>query len=105
MIDLYENEIAKVYDTVQTVQTKYQHKQANGEVLLQLQQELVGRLADLGFGATVDVTPILEGQPCTVRIDSRLDGDPFDAERKRWEVKRRIERKDASRADDIEGTV
>lgn len=105
MIDLYENEIEKVYDTVQTVQLKYQGKEANGEVLLQLQQELVGRLSDLGFGVTVDVTPILEGFPVTVRIDERLDGDPFDAERKRWEVKKRVEQKKSTPVDEIEGSI
>lgn len=105
MIDLYEKEIEEIYETVQVVQTKYQGQEANGDNLLRLQHELVGRLADLGFGATVDVTPVLEGFPVVVRIDERLDNQPFDAERKRWEVKRRTERGENDPDDKIEGVV
>lgn len=104
-VDLYEHEVEKIYTIVQKVQQNYFGKEASGENLLRLQNELVGRLEDLGFGATVDVTPVLEGEPVSVRIDSRLDGDPFDAERKRWEVRKRIEENKDTPADEIEGLV
>lgn len=103
MIDLYEDEAKTIYESVHKVQTRYFGKDASGENLLNLQNELIKRLEDLGFAATVDVTPALEGLPISVRIDERLDTNPFDMEQKRWEVKRRIERKEAD--PDIEGMV
>lgn len=105
MIDLYENEIEQIYDTVQKVQEKYSGMMATGDTLMRLQHELVGRLEDLGFGSTVDVTPVLGGDPVSVRIDSRLDNDLFDAERKRWEVTKRIEENRDTPVDEIEGAV
>jgi hypothetical protein len=105
MIDLYENEVELIYETIQKVQMKYQGREANGANLLELQHEVVGRLADLGFGAIVDVTPIVVNQPVVVSITERLDDEPFDAERKRWEVKRRVERNDDDPDDKIEGVV
>jgi hypothetical protein len=103
MVDLYEEEAIKIVDTIQAVQQKYQGKENNGDNLLRLQQELVGRLADLGFGAVVDVTPTLEDKPVTVSIEERLDNQPFDAERKRYEVKQRVEK--GEDAPPIEGLV
>jgi len=102
MIDLYENEVELVYDTVQYVQRKFSGKMASGENLTLLQKELVGRLEDLGFGCTVDVTPIAQGLPISLRIDSRLENRLFDAERKRWEVQRRD---DDTPVSEIEGLV
>ncbi len=104
MIDLYDQEVEKIYSTVQTVQNKYWGKEANGSNLLELQQELIGRLADLGFGAIVDVTPILEGQPANVSINKRLNGE-FDPERKRWEVKERAEKRKENPDGKIKGVV
>lgn len=104
MVDLYEKEKDLVVETVQKIQSKYWGKTASGENLLRLQNEIVGRLEDIGFQVTVDVTPVLEGDPVTVRIDRRLDDKPFDSERKRWEVKRRITEKKQN-PDDIEGMV
>jgi hypothetical protein len=103
VIDLYEEEAERIYNVVQGVQQKYLGQEANGDNLLRLQQELVGRLADLGFGAIVDVTPTLEGYPVTVAIEERLDNEPFDAEKKRWQVKKRIEK--GEDAPPIEGLV
>lgn len=105
MIDLYEDEVDKVYSTVQAVSQKYWGKEASGDNLLRLQHELVGRLEDLGFATTVDVTPVLGGDPVSVRIDSRLETVPFDTERKRWEVKRRVKNNDDTPVDEIEGLV
>lgn len=105
MIDLYEHEVEQIYSAVQKVQAKYLGKEASGETLLRLHNELVDRLEDLGFGSTVDVTPVLEGEPVSVRIDSRLDSDAFDTERKRWEVRKRIEENKDTPVDEIEGAV
>lgn len=105
MIDLYEKEIEQIYSVVQTVQQKYMGLEANGDNLMRLQHELVGRLEDLGFSSTVDVTPVLEGEPVSVRVDSRLDGEMFDAERKRWEVRKRAEENKDTPVDEIEGAV
>lgn len=105
MIDLYENEVELVYSTVQKVQQTYWGKEASGDTLLRLQNELVGRLEDLGFAATVDVTPVLGGDPVSVRIDARLDSKPFDTERKRWEVRKRIDENKDTPVDEIEGSV
>lgn len=104
MIDVYENELQSIMDTVQAVQVKYQGQENSGENLLRLQHEIVDRLSNLGFGAIVDVTPCLAGEPVTVSINERLDTTPFDSERKRWEVKKRIERGDPN-PDEIEGAV
>jgi hypothetical protein len=106
MIDLLDHEVEKIYDSVQIVQSKYMGKEANGDNLLRLQHELVERLADLGFGAIVDVTPTLAGEPVTVSISERLDNTPFDAERKRHEVKKRVEERHRDDpGDKIEGVV
>lgn len=105
MIDLYDNEVEVIYDTVMKVQDKYASRTADGSNLLELQNELVGRLADLGFGCIVDVTPIMGGEPVTVSITERLDGKPFDPERKRWEVKKRAEENKDDPDDKIEGVV
>ncbi len=104
MIDLYDAEVEKIYEAVQTVQMKYEGKAADGSNLLNLQQELVGRLADLGFGAIVDVTPTLEGQPVVVSINERLN-DSFDPERKRYEVKKRVRENKDNPDEKIEGVV
>ena len=102
MVDLFDNERDKIYEAVLTVQRKFIGKEASGDNLHRLQNELVDRLEDLGFGATVDVSPILRGEFATVSIDSRLDNKPFDAEKKRWEVKHR-DKDDHKKTDQIEG--
>jgi len=100
MIDLHDYEAELIISAVQIVQQKYAHKEATGDNLLRLHNELVDRLEDLGFGVTVDVTPCMAGEWATVSIDSRLDPEPFDAEKKRWEVQHRDSH---HQADQIEG--
>ena len=100
MIDLLDTEAEKILSVVQVVQQRYTGKEANGDNLLRLHNELVTRLEDLGFSATVDVTPIYAGLPVSVSIDDRLDSQPFDAEHKRWDVKHRD---DHGKLDQIEG--
>ncbi len=100
MIDVYDHERDLIYNAVLDVQRKYIGKIASGENLHLMHNELVDRLEDLGFGVTVDVTPVLAGDSATVTIDERLDREPFDAERKRWDVKHRD---DHQKADQIEG--
>lgn len=105
MVELTDSEAKQVISAVEKVQTKHMDgSEITAEKLGRLANELEGRLNDLGFACTVDVTPLWGHQPVTVRIDDRIDGPAtLGVEQKMYEVRKRIEKGEA--APDIEGHV
>jgi hypothetical protein len=104
MIDLTDAEARRVIETVERVRVKHMDgSDITGDKLSRLQRELAGRLEDEGFITTVDVSPLLEGEAPSVRIDARIDEFIVDVERKRHDVLKRVER--GEDAPDIEGLV
>lgn len=92
MIDLYDFEVKNIYEEIQYVQKKWWGKPNSEANLDMLHREIVGRLEDLGFIATVDVTPTLEGEPVDVRIVDRTTTHLFDFEKKADEIQKAKER-------------
>jgi hypothetical protein len=105
MIELTEKESHAIIDTVQKVREKhFDGSEITGEKLGRLANELEGRLNDLGYKVTVDVSPMFQGIPPTVRIDGRIDGqNELGVEQKMYEVRKRVERNED--VADIEGHV
>jgi hypothetical protein len=104
MIDLTDSEVDTIYNVVDAVRVKMMDgSDVNGDKLARLHNELEGRLNDAGFKVTVDVTPLLEGDAPTVRIDDRIDPMAFDAERKAWDIAHRDDDDDPGKK--IEGVV
>lgn len=105
MIELTDKEAKNIIVTVEKIQQKHMDgSEATGEKLGLLANELEGRLNDLGYDVTVDVTPLFAGEPPVVRINSRIDGpDVLGVEYKRYEVRKRTER--GEEVPDIEGHI
>lgn len=105
MIELSDHEAKQIIYAVEKIQQKHMDgSDANGDKLGRLANELEGRLNDMGYAVTVDVTPLFGGQPPTVRIDGRINGqDELGVEQKMYEVKKRVEKNDP--VPDIEGHV
>lgn len=105
MVDITDQEAKRIIAAVEKVQVKHMDgSEITGEKLGRLASELEGRLNDLGFRCTIDVTPLWAAQPPTVRLDGRIDGsDSLGTEQKMWEVRKRAERNDP--VPEIEGHV
>lgn len=105
MVDLTEKEARLIVTTVEKAQFKHLDGSAiTAEKLGRLANELEGRINDLGFSCTIDVTPLWGAEPVTVRIDTRIDGsDSLGVEQKMWEVRNRVKRND--HVPNIEGHV
>lgn len=105
MVELTDAEAKRIIAAVEKVQTKHMDgSEITGDKLGRLANELEGRLNDLGFACTIDVTPLWGAQPPTVRIDGRIDGDKsLGVEQKMYEVRKRVEKNEP--APEIEGHV
>ena len=90
--DLTDIEIGEVGKIIGSLQRKYAQRPNTPEVLDQLRDEVVTKLAEqLGILATLDPTPCFHGEPPIVEIVGKVSGhsfhkDGFDHERKYWEV-------------------
>lgn len=103
MVELNDDQAKQVVKIVESVRKKHMDGSTiTAEKVTGLHKELEGRLQDAGYGVTVDVTPLYEGDPPTVRIDSVPD-NKSDIERKLWDIAKRLER--GEEAPDIEGHV
>lgn len=105
MINLYQDEVVNITNTVAKVSLKWEGKTANGENLSQLHRELIGRLEDIGFLAEVDVTPVLAGMPVSVSILDRIDSQVFDLEKRQHELKELSTKNELDNQPQIEGNV
>jgi len=91
--DLTDVEVGQVGKIIGTLQRKYASRPNTPEVLDQLRDEVITRLAEeMGILATLDPTPCFHGEPPIVEIVGKVAGhsfnkDGFDHERKYWEVK------------------
>lgn len=105
MVELTDADAKRIIVAVEKVQQKHMDgSEITGEKLGRLANELEGRLNDLGYNVTVDVSPLFEGLPPVVRIDGRIDGDAtLGVEQKMYEVRKRAER--GEDAPEIEGHV
>jgi len=90
VLNVYEHEKREIEECIYRVSKKWWGKANSPENLHNIHKELVGRLEDLGYRATVDVTPTMEGLPIDVRIDSRIDKHQFDFEKQAAEIKKGI---------------
>ena len=90
--DLTDIEVGEVGKIIGSLQRKYAQRPNTPEVLDQLRDEVVTKLAEqLGILATLDPTPCFHGEPPIVEIVGKVSGhsfhkDGFDHERKYWEV-------------------
>lgn len=105
MVNLNDEEARQIISAVEKVRDKFMDgSEITGEKLMLMHNELEGRINDLGYACTVDVTPLFEGMPPEVRIDERIDREDFmDPERKMWDITKRVERNED--APDVEGHV
>lgn len=106
MIELTDAEARKIVNTVALVGQKHMDgSEVTADKLHRLATELQGRINDLGYETTVDVSPLLGGDPPIVRIDGKIDvvEQALGVEQKMYEVKKRVER--GEDAPDIEGHV
>ena len=90
--DLTDIEVGEVGKIIGSLQRKYAQRPNTPEVLDQLRDEVITKLAEqLGILATLDPTPCFHGEPPIVEIVGKVSGhsfhkDGFDHERKYWEV-------------------
>jgi hypothetical protein len=110
-LDMTDAEIKKSFEIIVQVRQKYHDKWVRmflgnptidvekvADELEMFRDELVTRLAEgVQVLATVDASPVLNGQPPIVDIIGHLPGSSmdqygFDHERKQWEVQRATER-------------
>lgn len=106
MIELSDSEAKAIVSVVQRVQQKHMDgSEITADKLTRLANELQGRINDLGFETTVDVSPLLVGDSPTVRIDAKVDAveQSLGVEKKMYEVRKRAERHDP--VPNIEGHV
>lgn len=105
MIELSDDEAKTIIKAVEKVQQKHMDgSDVTGEKMGRLANELEGRLNDLGYAVTVDVSPLFAGQPPTVRIDARVQGEAtLGVEKKMYEVRKRAEKNEP--VPEIEGHV
>lgn len=95
--DLQDQEAAEVARITMAVSRKYATRIATPENLEALRDEVLTRLADASILATVDVAPVLNGEPPIVEIIGKVAGDPqhkygFDHEKKQYEVRKATQR-------------
>ena len=89
--ELTDLEVGQVAKIVGILQQKFARRPNTPEVLDQLRDEALTRLAEIGVLATVDPTPCFHGEPPIIEILGKIPGheihtEGFDHERKRWEV-------------------
>ena len=90
--DLTDIEVGQVGKIIGSLQRKYAQRPNTPEILDQLRDEVVTKLAEeMGILATLDPTPCFHGEPPIVEIVGKVSGhsfhkDGFDHERKYWEV-------------------
>lgn len=90
MLNVYEHEKREIEECIYRVSRKWWGKPNSPENMNNVHREIVGRLEDLGFIATVDVTPTVEGRPIDVRIDARIDKHSFDFDKQAAEIKKGV---------------
>ena len=92
--ELTDYEVGEVGKIIGSIQRKFAHRPNTPEVLDQLRDEVITRLAEqLNILATLDPTPCFHGEPPIVEIVGKVAGDGihkegFDHERKYWEVQK-----------------
>lgn len=89
--DLQDTEAADVARIIVAASRKYSTRLATVENLDAMRDEILTRLADINILATVDVAPILNGEPPVVEIIGKVAGDDqhkygMDHDRKKFEV-------------------
>lgn len=92
-MDLTDLEIGQIAKIIKQIQAKYASRPNSPEVLDQLRDEVLTKLAEIEILATVDPTPCFHGEPPIVEILGKVPGsaihkDGFDHERKAWEVRK-----------------
>lgn len=101
--ELTDYEVGEVGKIIGSIQRKYAQRPNTPEVLDQLRDEVITRLAEqLNILATLDPTPCFHGEPPIVEILGKVAGDNihkdgFDHERKYWEVQKANELGEAYR--------
>lgn len=91
--DLQDSEVTQVAAIVAHVSRKFSTRTATVANLDALRDEVLTRLSEINILATVDVAPILNGEPPTVEIVGKVKGDSqhvygLDHERKMYEVRK-----------------
>lgn len=91
LASLNDEDLVKIGQVSHELQKRYGHKQWHSRdgllaLMDQFRAEAQERFLEIGFGVTVDTTPMLANQPPVVSIASRHHA--FDPEKKQWEVRK-----------------
>ena len=92
--ELTDYEVGQVGKIIGAIQRKYAHRPNTPEILDQLRDEVITKLAEqVNILATLDPTPCFHGEPPIVEIVGKISTDVihkegFDHERKYWEVQK-----------------
>lgn len=91
--DLQDSEVTQIASIVGAASRKYSTRIATIANLEALRDEILTRLSTINILATVDVAPVLNGEPPTVEIIGKVAGDSqhkygMDHERKQYEVRK-----------------
>lgn len=91
--ELQDTEVVQIAQIVARASRKYSTRAASVQNLTALRDEILTRLSEVNVLATVDVAPVLNGEPPTVEIVGKIAGDSqhthgFDHERKQYEVRK-----------------
>jgi hypothetical protein len=104
-LDLEDEEIQRAYAAITRLRHKYQERfrarfghaafsvDEAMQMIDQMEDEVVDRLAEMDILAAVDCSPIFEGKPLTIELLGALPSHKsarygLDHERKEWEVKK-----------------
>lgn len=95
--DLTDTEITRLFRVVEECRLRYYGKPNTAENLEKLRDEILTKLMEIGILATLDPAPCFYGEPPTLEIIGKVEGDPmhqygFDHEKKMWEVRKSVER-------------
>jgi hypothetical protein len=98
-MELTDSEIAAAFKIIVDLQQRYATKPNTSDVLERLRDEVLTRLSEVGVVASFDPSPCLYGEPPIVDFIGKVSTDDihkhgFDHEKKEWEVKRAVTRKE-----------
>ena len=96
--ELTDTEISQMFKVVEQVRLRYAGKHNTPRNLEALRDEVLTKLMEIGIIATLDPTPCLYGEPPTLEIVGKISREyeqhGLDHEKKGWEVRKAVERKE-----------
>lgn len=95
--ELQDTEVQQLANIVAAISRRYSTRSATVKNLEALRDEILTRTANVGLLVTVDVAPVLNGEPPVIEVIGHIEGHDknkygMDHERKEYEVKKSVER-------------